>query len=44
MFLVLTLLRRVLDMPPRDDGKLLLPGSTCFFRQARYCMRKNAMH
>ena len=31
MFLVPTLLRRVLDMPPRDDGKLLLPGLDMLF-------------
>ena len=31
MFLVPTLLRRVLDMPPRDDGKLLMPGLDMLF-------------
>lgn len=31
MFLVPTLLRRVLDLPPRDDGKLLMPGLDMLF-------------
>ena len=31
MFLVPTLLRRVLDMPPREDGELLMPGLDMLF-------------
>ncbi len=31
MFLVPTLLRRVLEMPPRGDGKLLMPGLDMLF-------------
>ena len=31
MFLVPTLLRRVLDLPPRADGKLLMPGLDMLF-------------